>query len=107
MHDQACFSFSPPFLRLGVVRAGRRPADVVPSPPASLALDPQAPPPSIWKGLYVGTDVVVAGAKGSKPFFGGDAYVGYDQHFDNNLVLGVQASTGYAPYPVQRPFQRL
>jgi hypothetical protein len=64
----------------------------------SLAIDPQAPPPSIWKGLYVGTDVIVAGAKGSKPFVGGEAYVGYDRHFDNNLVLGIQASTGYAPY---------
>jgi outer membrane immunogenic protein len=67
-------------------------------PLPSLAVDPQAPPPSIWKGLYAGTDVLVAGAKGSKPFFGGGAYIGYDRHFDNNLVLGVQASTGYAPY---------
>ena len=40
----------------------------------------------------------MAGAKGSKPFYGGEAYVGYDHRFDNNLVLGVQASTGYAPY---------
>jgi outer membrane immunogenic protein len=64
----------------------------------SLALDPQAPPPSIWKGLYVGTDIFVAGAKGSKPFVGGGAYAGYDRHFDNNLVLGVEASIGYAPY---------
>ena len=63
----------------------------------SLALDPQAPPPSIWKGLYAGGDVVVAGLKGSKPMAGGDAFIGYNSRFDNNLVLGVQASTGYAP----------
>jgi len=67
----------------------------------SLALDPQAPPPSIWNGLYVGSDLFVAGAKGSKPMAGGGAYMGYDRHFDNNLVLGVQASTGYAPLVFQ------
>ena len=78
--------------------ASARAADLPTSPLPSLAQDPQAPPPSIWKGLYVGTDFEVAGAKGSKPFFGGGAYAGYDRHFDNNLVLGVQASTGYAPY---------
>jgi hypothetical protein len=83
------------FLALG---ASAQAADPPSQPLPSLALDPQAPPPSIWKGLYVGTDVVVAGAKGSKPFVGGEAYVGYDRHFDNNLVLGIQASTGSAPY---------
>jgi opacity protein-like surface antigen len=87
------------FLALG---AWARAADLPSASPSpslpSLAIDPQAPPPSIWKGLYVGTDAVVAGAKGSKPFVGGDAYIGYDHRFDNNLVLGIQASTGYAPY---------
>jgi opacity protein-like surface antigen len=81
------------------------PTAVPPGPQApsfpSLALDPQAPPPSIWKGLYVGSDVMVAGVKGSKPMAGGGAYIGYDHHFDNNLVLGVQASTGYAPLVFQ------
>lgn len=74
-----------------------------PQPPSlpSLALDPQAPPPSIWKGLYVGSDLLVAGARGSKPMAGGSAYMGYDHRFDNNLVLGVQASTGYAPLVFQ------
>ncbi len=66
----------------------------------SLALDPQAPPPSIWNGLYVGSDLFVAGAKGSKPGVGGGAFVGYDRHFDNNLVLGVQASSGYSPFVI-------
>jgi opacity protein-like surface antigen len=73
-------------------------ADNAPSPALpSLALDPQAPPPSIWKGLYVGTDIFFESAKGSKGLIGGGAYIGYDRHFDNNLVLGIQASTGFAP----------
>ena len=81
-------------------------ADLPTSTLPSLALDPQAPPPSfpsdpapsIWKGLYVGGGVSVTGAKGQKPFVGGEGFAGYDRHFDNNLVLGIQASTGYAPY---------
>src|SRR5580692_3507695 len=73
-------------------------ADSPPSPALpSLALDPLAPPPSIWKGLYVGTDIFFESVKGSKGLVGGGAFIGYDKRFDNNLVLGVQASTGYAP----------
>jgi opacity protein-like surface antigen len=73
----------------------------------SLALDPQAPPPSIWNGLYVGSDIFFGtGGKGSKGFVGGGAYVGYDRHFDNNLVLGIQASTGFAPFSLHNgPFK--
>lgn len=67
----------------------------------SLALDPEAPPPSIWKGLYVGSDLFVGGVKGSKAVVGGGGYMGYDRHFDNNLVLGVQATVGYAPSWIQ------
>jgi opacity protein-like surface antigen len=73
-------------------------ADGQPAPLPSLALDPQAPPPSIWKGLYVGSDLFVGGVKGSKAVVGGGGYMGYDRHFDNNLVLGVQAAVGYAPW---------
>ncbi|MGA2793789.1 MAG: hypothetical protein ABSE69_09675 [Roseiarcus sp.] len=76
-------------------------ADGQATPLPSLALDPQAPPPSIWKGLYVGSDLFVVGTKGAKPGAGGGAYMGYDRHFDNNLVVGVQASTGYAPLVIQ------
>jgi outer membrane immunogenic protein len=74
------------------------PASATPGPTLpSLALDPQAPPPSIWRGLYAGGDLMVAGAKGSKPMVGGGGFVGYDHVFANNMVLGVQASAGYAP----------
>jgi opacity protein-like surface antigen len=68
----------------------------------TLALDPQVPPPSIWKGLYVGAGLSVSAAKGTKPFVGGEGYAGYNTRFDNNLVLGIQASTGFAPYLSQR-----
>jgi opacity protein-like surface antigen len=73
----------------------------------SLALDPQAPPPSIWKGLYVGADIFLSGGgKRSKGLVGGGAYIGYDRRFDNNLVLGIQATTGFAPFSFQRsPFK--
>ena len=84
---------------LGLASPARGDGQTPTSP--SLALDPQAPPPSIWRGLYVGSDLFVAGAKGSKPMAGGGAYMGYNRHFDNNLVLGVQASTGYAPLVFQ------
>ena len=72
----------------------------------SLALDPQAPPPSIWKGLYVGSEIFFGVGKGTKGFVGGGAYVGYDRHFDNNLVLGIQATTGFSPFSIQHsPFK--
>ena len=71
-----------------------------PSPSAptlpSLAVNPEAPSP--WAGLYVGSEVEAAFAKGSKPGFGGAAFAGYNREFDNNLVLGIQGSTGYAPF---------
>jgi opacity protein-like surface antigen len=86
---------------LGALGAAAHAADLpnaaaTPSLP-TLALDPQAPPPSIWKGLYVGSEIFVSGVKGAKGF-GGGAYAGYDRHFDNGLVLGVRASVGYAPF---------
>jgi outer membrane immunogenic protein len=61
----------------------------------SLALNPEASSP--WTGLYVGSEVTATFAKGSKPGFGGAAYAGYNHEFSNNLVLGVQGATGYAP----------
>jgi hypothetical protein len=73
-------------------------ADATPAPSfPTLALDPQAPPPSIWKGLYVGSDVTLTSVKGSHAAIGGGGFAGYDRHFDNNLVLGIRAEVGYAP----------
>jgi opacity protein-like surface antigen len=61
----------------------------------SLALNPEASSP--WTGLYVGSEVMAAFAKGSKPGFGGAAFAGYNHEFDNNLVIGVEGKVGYAP----------
>jgi outer membrane immunogenic protein len=72
------------------------PASAPPTLLPSLAANPEAPSP--WAGLYVGSEVEAAFAKGSKPGFGGAAFAGYNREFDNNLVLGVQGATGYAPF---------
>ena len=62
----------------------------------TLALDP-ASPQSIWTGLYAGSQVFVLSRKGQHAGVGGEVYAGYDREFANNVVLGVQASTGYSP----------
>jgi opacity protein-like surface antigen len=87
---------------LGALGAAARADGAAPAPPPlpTLAIDPQAPPPSIWKGLYVGSEVTFATAKHAKGLWGGGAYIGYDRHFDNNLVLGIRASTGFEPFPI-------
>jgi outer membrane immunogenic protein len=59
-------------------------------------IDPH-PQPSIWNGLYVGSGVSFAAAKGQKGQVGGAVFAGYDKTFDNHLVLGVKFDTGYAP----------
>lgn len=61
-----------------------------------LALDP-SPQPSIWTGLYVGSEIEAVSRKGSKGLFGGGVYAGYDREFANSVVLGIQGSTGFAP----------
>ncbi len=64
----------------------------------SLAADPETQAPD-WKGFYVGAGVAVASFKGVKgAAVGGDVFAGYDRAFDNNVVLGVRFSTGYAPW---------
>ena len=84
----------------GAARADGAAQTPPPPPLPTLAIDPEAPPPSIWKGLYVGSEVTFATAKHAKGLWGGGAYIGYDHHFDNNLVLGVRASTGFEPFPI-------
>ena len=83
---------------LGVGEAAAQnaaPTAATPSLP-SLALNPEAPSP--WAGLYVGSEIEAAFAKGSKPGFGGAAFAGYNRELPNNLVIGIQGSAGYAPY---------
>ncbi|SEE10398.1 outer membrane immunogenic protein [Rhizobiales bacterium GAS188] len=85
------------------------------TPPAKLptfALNPQAPwtaagtpSTSPWSGLYVGSEVFAASIKGRKGLVGGSAYAGYNREFDNNLVIGIQGSTGFAASSFKRgPF---
>jgi hypothetical protein len=66
----------------------------------TLAVDPQVSEPW-WHGLTVGSEVSIAAAKGVKGMAGGAGFVGYSHAFDNNLVIGVQAAAGYAPYAIQ------
>lgn len=68
----------------------------------SLAVEPP-PPPSIWQGLHVGSEIFAIGHLGGKGAggrgggFGGDVFAGYDTVLPNRLVLGIQGSAGYAP----------
>jgi opacity protein-like surface antigen len=61
----------------------------------SIALDPH--PASAWEGVYAGTGVTFAVAKGQKGRAGGDVFAGYEKHFDNRFVLGARFDTGFAP----------
>ena len=83
--------------------AARLAAADLPSDPSTYpALVPSvadvAPYP--WAGLYVGSGVSVWGGKGIKGGAGGEAYLGYDHAFDNGIIVGVRASTGYMPFLV-------
>jgi opacity protein-like surface antigen len=75
-------------------------------PPAKLptfAMNPEAPwtaagtpSTSPWAGFYVGSEVFAGSGKGLKGVVGGSAYAGYNREFDNNLVIGIEGSTGFA-----------
>ena len=82
-------------LSLALAAAPAAAADLPTLP--SLAADPQTQAPN-WSGFYVGTDLSVAAFKGAKAAVGGGVFAGYDHRFDDNVVLGVRFSTGYAPW---------
>lgn len=52
-----------------------------------------------WTGFYGGTEAfgVAGGGRGSRGGFGGDAFLGYNKEFANNVVIGFQGSGGYMP----------
>jgi hypothetical protein len=54
--------------------------------------------PDYWSGLSVSAGVSVWGGKGVKGGVGGETDLNYEHVFDNGIMLGVQASTGYMPY---------
>jgi hypothetical protein len=75
-------------------------ADLPTAPSSYPALGPGGaePKPDYWSGLSVSAGVSVWGGKGVKGGVGGETDVNYEHAFDNGIMLGVQASTGYMPY---------
>jgi hypothetical protein len=59
--------------------------------------------PDYWSGLSVSAGVSVWGGKGIKGGVGGETDLNYEHVFDNGIMLGVQASTGYMPYLQSSP----
>jgi hypothetical protein len=83
----------------------------IPAPPAAAADLPTAPStypalgpgaadvaPDYWSGLSIGAGISIWGGKGVKGGVGGETDLTYEHVFDNGIMLGVQASTGYMPY---------
>ena len=75
-------------------------ADLPTAPSNYPALGPGAADvaPDYWAGLSVGAGISVWGGKGIKGGVGGDTELTYEHAFDNGIMLGVQASTGYMPF---------
>jgi hypothetical protein len=75
-------------------------ADLPTAPSSYPALGPggAAAAPDYWSGLSVSAGVSVWGGKGVKGGVGGETDLNYEHVFDNGIMLGVQASTGYMPY---------
>jgi hypothetical protein len=75
-------------------------ADLPTAPSSYPALGPSAADaaPDYWSGLSVSAGVSVWGGKGVKGGVGGETDLNYEHIFDNGIMLGVQASTGYMPY---------
>jgi len=84
---------------------GAAAADLPTAPSTYPALGPGAADaaPDPWAGLSVGAGVSVWGGKGVKGGVGGETDLSYEHVFDNGIMLGVQASTGYMPYLQSRP----
>jgi hypothetical protein len=75
-------------------------ADLPTAPSSYPALGPSSgdAAPDYWAGLSVGAGISVWGGKGVKGGVGGETDLTYEHVFDNGIMLGVQASTGYMPY---------
>ncbi len=86
--------------------AGTAAAADLPSAPSNypaLGPVPADAAPDPWAGLSVGAGVSVWGGKGVKGGVGGETDLSYEHVFDNGIMLGVQASTGYMPYLQSTP----
>ena len=88
------------------LEAGAAVAADLPTAPSSypaLGPVPADAAPDPWAGLSVGAGVSVWGGKGVKGGVGGETDLSYEHVFDNGIMLGVQASTGYMPYLQSSP----
>src|SRR5271170_1998489 len=84
---------------------GAAAADLPTAPSTYPALGPGAADaaPDPWAGLSIGAGISVSGGKGVKGGVGGETDLTYEHVFDNGIMLGVQASTGYMPYLQTNP----
>jgi hypothetical protein len=90
----------------GCLQAGPAAAADLPSAPSSYpALGPDAADvaPDYWSGLSVGAGISAWGGKGVKGGVGGETDLTYEHVFDNGLMVGVQAATGYMPFLWSNP----
>jgi hypothetical protein len=80
-------------------------ADLPTAPSSYPALGPGSADvaPDYWAGFSVGAGISVWGGKGVKGGVGGETDLNYEHVFDNGIMLGVQASTGYMPYLQSSP----
>jgi opacity protein-like surface antigen len=88
-------------LQIGPAAAADLPTAPSNYPALGLGVADAAPDP--WVGLSVGAGVSVWGGKGVKGGVGGETDLSYEHVFDNGIMLGVQASTGYMPYLQSSP----
>jgi hypothetical protein len=81
------------------------PADLPSAPSNYPALNPDGSDvtPNYWSGLSVGAGVAAWGGKGVKGGFGGESDLSYEHVFDNGIMVGVQAATGYMPFVWSNP----
>jgi outer membrane immunogenic protein len=70
----------------------------------TLALDPRSlnphsfePSASPWSGFSIGSEISALSRKGAEGLAGGSAFLGYNHEFYNQVVLGVEASSGFVP----------
>src|SRR6202451_1262710 len=75
-------------------------ADLPSAPSSYPALGPDTADaaPDYWSGLSVGAGISAWGGKGVKGGVGGETDLTYEHVFDNGLMVGVQAATGYMPF---------
>jgi outer membrane immunogenic protein len=76
------------------------PVPVTPKLPTFVLEQPPVPSTtSPWSGFHIGTEVFAFSGKGVKGGVGGGLVAGYNHALPNDFVIGIDVSTGYAPFP--------